>query len=170
MFRPKPQKPMSAYYDALAQAVADVKAEFPHAYEEDAAFKKAADFVAKVVPLCKDMETLDPETAQDKDNERKELLNEIGADRLPEVQGPASKLFVEKYIELYRGMANKEYYPREDCPKLSGMKSWVMGEISMRTEYDKNFARTKERIEAKIPLLQERIEAYEATQQMRPAM
>lgn len=164
MFRPKPQKPMSAYYDALAKAVADVRAEFAHA-DDDAAFKRAADVIEQLVETCRDMEDINPLFAQEKDSTRKKLLNAIGENRLPDVAGPASRLLAEKYNALLIALYNKEYYPKEDCPKVG-----IWFGPSMRSEYDDNFDSRKPRMKEKIDELSERIAAFEPTEQLRPAM
>ena len=155
---------MAAYYDALTQAVADVRNQFPHA-DDDAAFKRAADVIEQIVETCRDMEDLNPLIAQSNDNTRKQLLNDIGKNRLPDIEGEASKLLAQKYNDLLRALYNKEYYPKEDCPKVG-----IWFGPSMRSEYDDNFDSRKPRMKEKINELEKRIAAFEPTEQLRPAI
>tara|TARA_R110000868_G_scaffold168175_11_gene402778 strand:- start:1995 stop:2489 length:495 start_codon:yes stop_codon:yes gene_type:complete len=164
MFRKIPQKSMAQYYDDLLKAVDDVRDAHPHA-DDDAAFMRAANVIDALVETCRDMETINPVFAQGKDAERKKLLNDIGDNRLPDVEGEASKMLAEKYHGLLKALYNKEYYPVEDCPKVG-----IWFGPSMRTEYDDNFDSRKPRMKEKMDELAKKIAAFEPTNTLRPAM
>ncbi len=156
-------KTMADYYDDLAQAVKDVRAEHPDA-DSDAGFKRAAAVIESLVQLCRNMETVSAFEANDINTGRKELIRTIGSEGLIDVKGEASKLLATKYNKLLRDMLAKKYWPSEDCPAVP-----FIGK-SFLTEYAGSFDARKPHMEAAIKKLDARIASYESTLRMRPAV
>src|SRR3990167_129615 len=127
-------KTMTMFYDDFGQIVADVRAAYKNA-DSDPAFKQAADVIAEMVPLCKQLETESPTYAWlTIEPERQRLQSELGTNRLMDVKGDASKLLATKYIELLKALNEKKYWPSPDC-----QKQWLTG-ASFLTNYESNFA------------------------------
>lgn len=148
-------KSMAEYYDDLASAVNNVRVTIKDA-DSDPAFKQAADVIAELVDLCRDMETVSAMEANDINTQRKEVLSRIGTDGLIDVKGEASKLLAQKYNVLQQGLIDKKYWPVDSCPKL-----FVYFGQSFHSEYAANFDKVKPRMEDKLHKLEARIAAYD---------
>ena len=156
-------KSMADYYNDLAASVKLVRASVPNA-DSDAAFAKAARVIDQLVDLCRNIETVEATEARDINEQRKAILNNLGSDRLIDVQGEASKALAQKYAELLQGLYDKKYYPVSTCPA----SMWVYGP-SYDSEYDKHFEdRTKPSTKKAIDKQKSRISAYENTAHAAP--
>lgn len=147
-------KSMADYYDDLANAVKNVKDTIKDA-NSDPAFKQAADVIAELVDLCRDIETVSAYEARDINNKRKEVLSRIGTDNLIDVKGEASKLLAQKYNVLQQGLIDKKYWPVESP------KALIYWGDSYDSVYADNFDKVKPRMQEKLQILEARIAAYD---------
>jgi len=164
-------QPMSDFYKGIEGAIQLVREAILDA-DHDPAFKRAADIFSQLTPECQNMETMPPSKAATLMQNWIKQTKYIGKDGVIEVAGEASKLFAEKYIELFTKLIDKKIWP-VPSPRTSTeyLPTWAP-EVgpSFATVYPINFENgNQERMRKAIAIMQERIAEYEKSQSQAPS-
>src|SRR3990167_3954620 len=139
-------KSLATYYDELAELVQAIRDTVQNA-DNDRAFKQAADIIAKVVALCRNMETTPVLSLRSLFKQRSALMHQIGPEGRIGIEDKASRLLARNYNQMSMDMRDKKYWP-----DANPMGKW----------YATNFETTiKPRLQEGIDILEARIVAYD---------